>query len=145
MQQEHTMNIRTHIGLGPVTFGMSRDEVAEAMGSAPRRFKKTVACTTLTDAFDQQGMQVFYDADDRVEALEVFAPSRPSFGDLDLFCTPYTALTKAMRALDPDLQEDELGFTSNALGFGVYAEHKDTDPERPSEGVIVFRKAYYEG
>jgi hypothetical protein len=145
MQQEHPMNIRTHLGLGPVTFGMTRDEVARAMGAVPRRFKKTVACTTLTDAFDPLGVQVFYDADDRVEALEVFAPSRPSFGDLDLFNTPYVMLLEAARALDPDVQEDELGFTSNALGFGVYAEHKDTDPERPSEGVIVFRKGYYEG
>jgi hypothetical protein len=138
------MDIRTHIGLGPVTFGMTRDEVAHAMGALPRRFKKTVACTTLTDAFDPLGVQVFYDADDRVEALEVFAPSRPSFGDLDLFSTSYKDLIDLARAQDPDLQEDELGFTSNALGFGVYAEHKDTDPERPSEGVIVFRKGYYE-
>jgi hypothetical protein len=137
--------IRTHIGLGPVTFGMARKDVEVAMGSMPRRFKKTVACTTLTDAFDLQGLQVFYDEQDRVEALEVFSPARPHFGDLDLFSTPYAALVEIMRAQDPDLQEDELGFTSNALGFGVYAEHKDEDPERPSEGVIVFRKGYYEG
>jgi hypothetical protein len=137
--------IRTHIGLGPVTFGLTRDEVAEAMGTVPRRFMKTMACTTLTDAFDRLGMQVFYDADDRAEAVEVFAPSRPHFGDLDLFNLPYTTVLAAVRALDPDVQEDELGFTSNALGFGVYAEQKDVDPERPSEGVIVFRKGYYEG
>ncbi len=145
MDTSSSASIRTHIGLGAVTFGMLRAEVEAAMGTLPRRFRKTVACTTLTDAFDRQGMQVFYDEQDRVEALEVFAPARPVFGELDLFSTPYTVLIDAMRALDPDLQEDELGFTSNALGFGVYAEHKDVDPERPSEGVIVFRQGYYEG
>lgn len=145
MPQEAALIIETHVGLGVVRFGMSREEVAAALGSEPRRFKKTVACTTLTDAFDPIGLQVFYDIDDRAEALEVFAPSRPCFGDLDLFSTPYSTLVDILRVLDPDLQEDELGFTSNALGFGVYAEHKDSDPERPSEGVIVFRKGYYEG
>ena len=59
--------------------------------------------------------------------------------------SPYSLLIAAIRILDPEVQEDELGFTSNALGFGVYTEAKDTQPEQPAEAVIVFRKDYYAG
>ena len=140
-----TLPVLSHVGIGPLTFGMTREEVEHAVGSRPHRFRKTLACATLTDAFDGAGMHVYYDDQDRVEAIELFAPARPTFNDHDLHNMPYSSLIAAIRILDPEVQEDELGFTSNALGFGVYTEAKDTQPEQPAEAVIVFRKDYYAG
>jgi hypothetical protein len=50
----------------------------------------------------------------------------------------------ALGILDPGLEEDGSGLTSDRLGVGLYAPMAAGDPRRPAEGVIVFERDYYQ-
>lgn len=62
--------VEPHGGVGPVRFSMSRAEARAAMPAAPAAFGRQ-AGETPVDAWHDFALQVFYDADDRVEYIEV--------------------------------------------------------------------------
>ena len=59
-----------HEGVAPVRLGMTRAECRGVMPEAPRAFRKGPGGGE-TDAFHSSAFQVFYDADDRVEYIEL--------------------------------------------------------------------------
>lgn len=56
------------VGIGPVRFGMTRDEVHAECGPC-HSFEKMPG--VIVDALFDRGLQVFYDSEDRVELVEV--------------------------------------------------------------------------
>jgi hypothetical protein len=52
--------INPYVGIGVVRFGMSRRQVRKALGGMVKEFKKTPKSESLTDAFDQLGIYVYY-------------------------------------------------------------------------------------
>ena len=58
-------------GAGPVRLGMTRQECRDAMPEAPEEFRKLAEDPQTTDAFHESSFQVFYDAADRVEYVEL--------------------------------------------------------------------------
>ncbi len=62
--------VEPHRGVGPVRFSMSRGEVRAAMLAVPTAFGRGTGDSPV-DAWHDFVLQVFYDADDRVEYIEV--------------------------------------------------------------------------
>lgn len=62
--------VEPHRGVGPVRFGMSRAEVRAAIPAVPVAFGRQPGETPV-DSWHDFVLQVFYDADDRVEYIEV--------------------------------------------------------------------------
>ena len=60
-----------HEGVAPVRLGMARAECRRVMPEAPRTFRKGPGDGGGTDAFHSSAFQVFYDAQDRVEYIEL--------------------------------------------------------------------------
>ena len=65
-----TYVVEPHGGVGPVRFEMSRAEARAAMPAVPVAFGRQPGETPV-DAWHDFVLQVFYDADDRVEYIEV--------------------------------------------------------------------------
>ena len=55
----------------------------------------------------------------------------------------YKSVKTEFLELDTDIEFDECGFTSYKYGLGVYVSNAD-DVEAIIEGVIVFRREYYD-
>lgn len=62
--------VQPHGGVGPVRFGMSRAEVRAAMPDVPVAFGRQPGEAPV-DSWHDFVLQVFYDADDLVEYIEV--------------------------------------------------------------------------
>jgi len=122
---------------------MSRDEIRNVVKFPYKEFYRNEFSQTPTDSFDELNLFVNYDSSFFCEAIEVSTPSEVMFLDRDLLKTPFDQALKWIKELDPDTEEDDLGLTSYKFGFGLYAPDKDDEPHKASEGVIIFRKGYY--
>jgi hypothetical protein len=131
--------IEPHRAVGPIRFGMSRAEVEAAMGTTPRRGKRKLAISQY-DNFQDDGLYVYYDPDDKAIAAEFFdfaELSYPPDVSLDL---SYGDLVGWMRSRDPGLaMEAGLPCRSDSLGMAAGAGN-----EGKTESIILYRPNYYE-
>ena len=144
------MNIQPHTGVGPIAFGMMRTEVARAIGATPRPGRRSQYDASDYDLFQELGMFVYYDADDRCCAVEFTRDARVAWAEgYELFSHPAHAARAWARSRDQDL-DDRDGFVSAALGLSMYApsiDEPDIDDEERAEraqSFLVFRPGYYE-
>ncbi len=136
--------IRSNEGIGPLSLGMDRAEIRSVLGGPVRSFKKTPDARAPTDAFDEHGIHVYYDNAGRAEAIEVASPASPILQGRSLIGKPFKEIRHWLEQLDPKVQVDEAGLTAPSLGIGVYAPSAIGSPDEPVEGVIVFKKGYYD-
>jgi hypothetical protein len=137
--------ITPYVGVGPITFGMTRAEVRRRLDAPVDSFMKAPTSLAPADAFDTLGIHVHYDADDRCEAVEFGRLlTIPTFRRQPLFGQSFAEIERWLRMIDPDVRSDLSGLTSLKFGFGLYAPSALHEPQSPVEGVIVFRRGYYD-
>ena len=139
-----TLVVEPYEALGPIRFGMRRDEVRVAVKAAVRAFRKTPTAKTLVDAFDDEGIHVYYDEQDVCEGVEVANPAVPILDGQVLIGRPFADVRDWLQARDSDVVLDETGLTDFTIGLGIYAPSAEKMPHEPVEGVIAFRRGYYD-
>lgn len=144
------MIIYPHQGAGSIRFGMSRTDVERAVGVTPKRFVPN-AYSLEVDSFESLGLAVMYDQHELSNAISFVR----GFGvELEyegyrLFDHPAREVREWALARDPQLDPKD-GFTSKALGLGMWADWIDepdleSDELRDAGGAfIIFRPGYYE-
>ena len=134
--------IISHVGVGPVRFGMTRQEVRTALAAPAEEFRRTLG-SRPADKFQSISAFAYYSDDGRLEAVEFGRLQQITIGDLNLTTTPFEQLLHAVLMLDPDveIQAKSSGFVSRLLGAGAW-----TDDERsePPQSVIAFAERYYD-
>jgi hypothetical protein len=124
---------------------MLRADVRRAVGGKFREFVKSPhRPSNTTDAFEELLVHVYYAANGGMcEFIEFGGGSaRPILHGKDLLSEPFSELRDWFRTLDPTMTEDATGLESPALGIGLYAPYADEEPDRPPEGVSVFKRGY---
>lgn len=101
-------------GVGPVLLGMTREEARGAMGEEPVCFSKTGTDRHETDAFHENGFQIFYEGDHpRVEFIELSGGCNFEvfYGDKNVFATPAKDLVSLISRVAPlDESHQEVGY-----------------------------------
>ena len=140
------LSIVPHRGVGPITFGMARTEVARAVGEPARPERRGAS---EYDRFERSGLMVYYDATGLCEAVELRRPARVSFDGYELFAHPAHEAREWARARDPALAPGD-GFISRALGLSMYApaidepDLEDDERAEPAETFLAFKPGYYD-
>ena len=110
-----TFVVEPHRGVEPVRLGMARADVHRAMPGGRVSFRKTPASAHDTDAWHDNGFQVFYGGlEPSVEFIEVSADRSyvVKYNGLDVFATPADELVKIVAADAPfDEADPELGYS----------------------------------
>ncbi len=135
--------IESYVGVGPITFGMSRRDVRGVLGGPVQDSARTDTGIP-TDFFSAEGIFVYYSKPGLVEAVEFAGPSSPTFRSRDFLGHPYRMIEDWIRTFDPHIVLDPAGLTSYEFGFGVYAPSARKEPDLPVMGVIVFERGYYD-
>lgn len=132
--------------VGPINFGMTRDEVRRVMSEPAEPFRKNMFSLTDTDEFPKARVHVFYEAkNDTVEAVEIWQPAKPTLGGATLLDQPYQRLRAEFLATDPDLIEKTPGdLRSDRLGVCAWAPTADSEPQRPPRSVLAFCRGYWD-
>lgn len=141
-------DIVPNIGVGPIKFGMTREEVRAAIGADATPFRRAVINTMeqpLQDSFRDLGIFVEYNPLGKCVAVEFGGPAAPSFQGETFLGQPYSRVREWFRTKDSAVEEDDSGLTSLALGIGIYTPNARANPDRLVEGVIAFKDGYYEG
>lgn len=135
------LEIHSHVGVGPINFGMTMEEVRSIVPCPYDEFSRFGK--KLTDAFHALGLFVGYSLEGKCEAIEMASPAQPVYAGQKLLSSPPEQVLKFVRDLDPKTLADNSGLTSFALGIGFYVpgtRHGDLDIET----VIAFRRGYYD-
>lgn len=131
--------IKSYQGFGDIRFGDESEVIEKIMKTKPKKFKKGPFAINETDKYDS--FFVYYDKDGKCEAIEFY--NNVKYMDISFFDVKYSDVEAAFRIIDSDIKIDEVGFTSNKFGIGVYAPNKD-DNDAEIESVIIFRQGYYD-
>ncbi|HEV7224168.1 MAG TPA: hypothetical protein VGN42_15775 [Pirellulales bacterium] len=123
---------------------MNRDEVRLVLGAPHSSFTKGYLSKTEIDGFFEGSFHVFYDADACCEAIEIYGSNQVLFDGENLLAVPYSQAKRFVSSRDPDLEENDAGFTSHLFGVGVYAPSCVECPDDATESVIAFRKGCYD-
>lgn len=128
-------NFLPYIGTEQIKFDSVREEIRNSLG-AYKEFKKTKFSKNTTDDFTF--CHVFYDANNKVEAIEYFDTIELLYKEKNLFLLLFTELKSFLKSNSIDYQEDDFGFKSDSIGLSVYS------PEKTKiESLLIYKKGYF--
>lgn len=133
---KHTIKATPKESVGVIRFGMSRDEIRVAVGSAYTEFRKSRFSKNTADDFGF--MHVFYDEKNACEAVELFDDCVVMVGDDCLMPGEKDRVDEWMKAQDASSEVSAYDSISKALSIGVTAS------EGKVESVLFGRIGYYD-
>jgi len=151
-QMQMAYDIEPYVGVGPIRFGMTRDEVRAAVGAEVRAFRRDTQEGGPDDLFPTLGFFVYYGALRICAAVEFSRLASPTLRGRGFFDRPYTVVRRWLRALDPTLAETLDGLRSYQLGIALSAPSANElsddelieEDEVVLESVLAFERGYYE-
>lgn len=132
--------INRYEGFNDIRFGMLSQEIEERLKLSPRRFYKDKEDKFETDAYND--FFIYYDAEGKCEAVEFNNNAILFLNEINLFEESYQKIEQLIKKADLEIEIDDVGFTSNKLGIGVYAPFK-YETNAIIESIIIFRRGYY--
>ena len=118
------------VGVNEVKFGMNREKVRSLLEAATEFYKFDDDINT-TDDFEV--CHVFYDENDKCEAIEIFYESEVYVNGSLIFPTDFETAKKVIE----DFEEDADGLISISKSIGIYA------PYGNMEGILFGKAGYY--
>jgi hypothetical protein len=140
------MEIKSHVSVGEIRFGEFREEVRKLIGSRFEEFRRSASSTNTSDHYVELGCFVYYDTENKVEAVELSKPANAIFDGVDLLDVSIESLMAFMRSHDSKIELESDGFVSNKTGVSAYIPGIDVDPDSPdlrAESILAFRPGYY--
>ena len=134
--------VTSYIGVGDIKFGMSRNDVRNALRSEPFVFQRFEGYEP-EDRFNDLGVYVYYNKQGECTAVEMALPASPVFEGKSLLETSFSELARTFKSLDVEVELDNSGLTSFKYGIGLYAPLLKDYPNYPPEAAIVFERGYY--
>lgn len=125
------LNVIPTVSVNDVTFGMEREKVRSFFGDAVE-FYKFDDDENTTDDFGF--CHVFYDSDNKCEAIEIFNEAEVYVNDKLFFPNDFGVAKEIVN----DLEEDDEGMISYSTSIGIYA------PDGEMESVLFGKKGYYD-
>ncbi|MGI4820203.1 MAG: hypothetical protein ACRYFV_03225 [Janthinobacterium lividum] len=129
-----TFTITPHLGAGALHFGTSRAAIRAQLAETPERFWRG---KEDTDFYPSLGLFVLYNEQETCVALEFTRPARVLVNGVSLLPLSKKKAVALFQA-DPDLAQDEAGWTCYQQGIGAYYEESQR-----AESVIAFSPGYY--
>jgi len=129
--QTHHFVIEPRVGVGPIRFGMHKNEVSNAFNSAYKSFFKVSTSKVRADDCEAVGLIVHYDDDSRVKYIEIYKP-RHGTVTLELFGQDITGIS--VRGAFELLATHSTNHTKNIYGYdfldlGINTYNNDLESE----------------
>ena len=133
--------------VGPIVLGATRGEARAAMPAVPIAFGKGPG-ETPSDAWHDFAVQVFYDADDRVEYVEIERGEEVRavlFGQpvLELPCAAAIELVERHARHDPEDRDLPDGWTFPDLDVSLWRPHDGQEDAGCFAALGVGRRGYF--
>ena len=124
-----------YIGAGQIKLDSTRDEIRKILG-AFKEFRKTKFSKNTTDDFSF--CHIFYNEQNKVEAIEFFDSTEFLFKDKNLFLLSLNNLKSFFKTNSIDFIENDSGIRSDTIGLSIYSPSKEK-----IETILIYKKNYY--
>lgn len=121
--------------VGDVEFGMERSKVREIFGEY-KEFKKNKFSKNTTDSF--KFFHVYYDENDKCEAIEFFEKVTLKINDITIFPATYKEACDNLKKIDEYIKIEEDCCTSCNESISIYA------PAGEIESILFAVKGYFD-
>lgn len=125
-------NVEPLKDINGIKFGMSRDEVRKVMSCEVKEFKKSKFSKNTADDFGC--CHVFYDNDNKCEAVEIFSEITVTIQGKVIFPTEVSVA----KSIITDLEEDNGSYISKSQSIGIYVPYDNM------ESILFGINGYYE-
>ena len=123
-------------GAGQIKLDSAREETRKTLGTF-KEFRKTKFSKNTTDDFSF--CHVFYNEQNKVEAVEFFDSTEFLFKEKNLFLLSFNGLKSLLKSNSINFQEDESGLRSDAIGLSVFSPDKEK-----IDTILIYKKGYYD-
>ena len=123
-------------GAGQIKLDSAREETRKTLGTF-KEFRKTKFSKNTTDDFSF--CHVFYNEQNKVEAVEFFDATEFLFKEKNLFLLSFNGLKSLLKSNSINFQEDESGLRSDAIGLSVFSPDKEK-----IDTILIYKKGYYD-
>jgi hypothetical protein len=129
----HHFVIEPGKGVGPIRFGMHKDDVSRAFTYVYRSFFKTSDSQVRSDQCEVVGLIIHYDNEGHVNYIEVMQ-ARYATVTLELFGRDITGislygLVNFLASLGISAERDEVGYNFPGLGINTYNDDLTSDED----------------
>ena len=121
--------------VGDIKMGMSREDTRKCFGNY-KEFKKNKFSKNTSDKFNS--FTIFYDENDKLEAVEFYNDSKLIFNSVNLFEQSYDKLKNILSKEDNQLNIDGNYTTSYKLNISL------SSADNNIESILFFRDGYYD-
>lgn len=125
-------NVTPLSSVGQIKFGITREQVHSAVGNPKGSFKKTKSSKSKTDNYNT--FHVYYDEEDKVEAVEIFTGMDITIGGKDVFPLDKESTLSAI----PGLTEDSGSYINKSKSIGVEFFGNQ------ARSILFGKKGYYD-
>lgn len=137
------MDIYPSEGIGEFLLGATSSEIAARTKTFGQDFKRNQFQQHKAEYFPQHGLFVYYDAQERSEAIEVASGSAELHG-VEMLGAELRAVLPHITRLDPTVTLSDDGLTSKPLGIALYVPAARNVKRAKVESVLVFAPGYYD-
>lgn len=133
--------IEPYVGVDEIKFGMTWEEIYQIMGDEYTRIDNSyvpgfsIYYPHLKISFDENG---------HCEAIEGNQLAGFYYKDIEIAGKSFKVIKKIFEKMDSTLDIDANGFRSYKLGIGVYVPTLKKSQKELVQGVIAFKKGYYD-
>lgn len=106
--------------VGPLKFGMPRDEVRSILGSGFTTFQKVEGPRGLVDRYQGTGLFLFYNDDGGLRYVEAHKPCIPNYRGVSLKTNGADHVLSAMKAIGEIPRRDSLSYYYEHIGIMLY-------------------------
>ena len=149
MEKAFTFELVLHQRIGPVQLGMRREALRatlpERVYAQESHIEEELGgmLANASDYFEDSGVKVEYDSDDRVVFIEVGNLVPLLYQNISLFELTFMQVYSMFRAIDPEMRLDESGATSYKLQIALYAPQYVQKDDCTVELLSIFSDTYY--
>jgi hypothetical protein len=123
------------IGVGPLTFDITRGQARAVLQSTAVGFRKGLETASEADAFDELGIHLHYDGDERLECVELWGARTVLLNGVSLLNLPIVEVLANLDAAHLSYHYDD-GYFIDSCGCALYAH------DNVVKAVTVYRKGY---
>ena len=121
--------------VGDIEFGNERNLIRSIFKDF-KEFKKSKFSKNTTDDFEI--CHVYYNIDNKCEAVKFFNKSEIIFKEINLFDLNYSDVQKMFSKLDTNLITNSYEITSKEIGISI------SFSDRKPETILVFSEGYFD-
>ena len=138
-------NIIEYSGMNEIVFDMKKEDIDSRVKNK-YFFVKSSTENTGESIETYKEFFIYYDKNNKIEAIEFhnFAEAEVIFQGINLFSLTYEEIKSYVEKSDLMIKTDGAGFVSFKLGIGIYAPSAEKEPDELVEGIIIFKKGYYD-